>query len=97
MWTRGGEFVTANESAVVTEPLLDPVVVENGQGDRGLADSASTDEGDWGEVLSEIDNRLDQLVASEERPRWQRWGFSRHAAFECKKMGLSMAYIPDLV
>jgi len=70
MQARGRELVTANESTVVTEPLLDPVAVESGQGDRGLADSASTDGGDWGEVLGEIDYLLDQLVASEERPRW---------------------------
>ena len=59
MGTRGGELITANESAVMTEPLLDPVVVENGQGNRGLADSANTDKGDWDEVLSEIDYLLD--------------------------------------
>jgi len=50
---------TANESAVVTKPLLDPVVVENGQGDRGFADPANTDERDWGEVLGKIDYLLD--------------------------------------
>ena len=89
MWARGRELVTANESTVVTEPLLDPVVVESSQGDRSLADSASTDEGDWGEVLGEIGYLLDQPVTSEERPRWQRWGFSRHAAFKYKMMGPS--------
>jgi len=97
MRARGREFVAANESTVVTKPLLDPVVVENGQGDRSLADSASTDEGDWGEVLSEIDYLLDQLVASKERPRWQRWGFSRYAAFKCKTTGLPTVQIADLV
>ena len=45
----------------MTKPLLDPVVVENGQCDGGLADSASTNQGDWGEVLCEIDYLLDQL------------------------------------
>jgi len=97
MWARGRELVTANESTIVTEPLFDPVVMENGQGNRGLADSASTDEGDWGEVLSEIDYLLDQLVASEERPRWQRWGFSRHPIFKCKTVGPLIVYIADLV
>jgi hypothetical protein len=50
----------------MTKPLLDPVVVENGQGDGCLADSACADEGDWDKVLSEIDYLLDQLVASKE-------------------------------
>jgi hypothetical protein len=55
---------------VVAKPLLDPIVVENGQGDRRLPDSASTNQGDWNKVLGEIDYLLDQLVASEERS----WG-----------------------
>ena len=52
----------------MAKPLLDPIVVEDGQGDRRLADSASTNEGDWSEVLSEINDLLDQLVASEKGP-----------------------------
>jgi len=51
MWARGRELITVNKSTIVTKPLLDPVVVQNSQGNRGLSDSASTDEGDWGEVL----------------------------------------------
>jgi len=91
MWTRGREFVTANESTVVTEPLLDPVVVENGQGDRGLADSASTNECYWGKVLGEIDYLLDQFVASEERSWGRGWTFSRYARFRCKTTDPSLA------
>ena len=68
------------------KPLLDPIVVENGQGDGRLADSASTNEGDRNELLSEIDYLLDQLVASEESPRRQRRGFSGYATFKCKMM-----------
>ena len=61
-------MVTTNESAVVAEPLLDPIVVKNGQGDGGLSDPASTNESDWNELFCETDYLLDQLVASEERP-----------------------------
>jgi len=50
----------------MAKPLLDPVMVENGQGDRGLADTASTDESDWNKVLSKVDYLLNQLIASEE-------------------------------
>ena len=57
---------------MTTKPLLDPIVMENSQGEGGLADSASTDEGDWGKVLGETNYLLDQLVASEESPRWKR-------------------------
>jgi len=61
-------LVTTDEATIVAKPLLDPIVVEDGQGDRRLADSASTNEGDWSEVLSEINDLLDQLVASEKGP-----------------------------
>ena len=65
---RWRELVTTNESTVMAKPLLDSIVVEDGQGDGRLADSPSTDEGDWSTVLGEIDYLLDQLVASEEGP-----------------------------
>ena len=59
MSTGGGELVTADESAVMTESLLDSIVVENGQGDRGFADPTGTDESDGAKVLGEIDCLLD--------------------------------------
>ena len=58
-------MVTTDETTVVAKPLLDLIMVENGQGDRSFADSSSTNESDWNKVLSEIDYLLDQLVASE--------------------------------
>jgi len=91
MSARGRELVTPNESTVMTKPLFDPVVVENGQCDRGLADSTSTDESDWGGLLSKIDYLLDQLIASEEGPRWRRWRFSGYPRFACKMIGPSVA------
>ena len=90
-------MVATNESTVIAKPLLDPIMVENGQGDRCLANSASTDEGDWNKVLSKIDYLFDQLVASEEGSRWQRRGFSRYATFKCKTMGPSMVSVSNLV
>ena len=90
MSARGRELVAANESTVMAKPLLDPIVVENGQGDGGFANSTSTDESDWSTVLGKIDYLLDQLVASEEGPWGQRWGFSRYTRFECKMMGPSV-------
>ena len=50
----------------MTKPLLDPIVVENRQGDGRLADPASADESDRSKVLGEIDYLLDQPIASEE-------------------------------
>jgi len=77
--------------------LLDPVVVENGQGDGGLADSASTNQGDWDKPFGEIDNLVDQLVASEERSWGWGWKFSRYAGIKCKIVGTSVVEIADLV
>ena len=72
MSERGGELVTANEPAVVAETLLDAVVVEDGEGDGRLADSASTNESKWSEVFCQADELLDQLISSKEIP-WWRW------------------------
>jgi len=88
---RGGELITPNESTVMTKPLLDPVVVEDGQGNRGLTDSASTDESDRGELLGQIDYLLDQLVTAEEGPWGQGWNFSRYARFGCETNSPSVA------
>ena len=70
-------MVATDKSTVVAKPLLDPVVVENGQGNGCLPDSSGTDESDRNEILSEIDYLLDQLVASKEGPLLRRWEFSR--------------------
>ena len=50
-----GELVATDESTVVAKVLLDPIVVENGQGDGSLTNSPGTDESDWNKVLGEID------------------------------------------
>ena len=59
MATRGRELVATDEPAVVAEPLLDSIVVENGQGNGGLSNSASADESDWAKVLSKVDCIID--------------------------------------
>ena len=94
--TRGRKLVATDESTVIAEPLLDAVVVKDSQGDGGLADSASTNESNWGEILSEINYLLDQLVTSEEDPRW--WGrrFSVYARGGNKILELLVVEIADL-
>ena len=64
MRTRGRKLIAANEPTVIAKPLLDLVVVEDGQGNGGLADSTSADESDRSELLGEIDYLLDQLSHS---------------------------------
>ena len=68
MGTGGGELIATDKPTVMAKPPLDPIVVENGQGNRSLADSTSTNESDWNKLFGEIDYLLDQLVASKERP-----------------------------
>ena len=94
---RGRELIAANESTVMAKPLLNPFVMENGQGDGGLADPASTNEGDGNKVLGKIDYLLDQLVTSEEGSWGWGWRFSRYAGIKCKIMGPSVVEIADLV
>ena len=94
---RRGELVAGDEPTVVAKSVLDPVMMENSQGNGRLPDSASADESDWSEVLGETDDLLDQLVASEERPwRW-RWGFSEYARFEREMVNPLAVQIADLV
>ena len=40
----GGELVATDESTVVSEPLLDAIVVKDGQGDSRFPDPPWTDE-----------------------------------------------------
>ena len=68
MGARSRELITTDKSTVVAKPLLDSIMVENGQGDGRLANHASADESDRSKVLSETDYFLNQLVASKEGP-----------------------------
>ena len=72
MSTGGWELVTTNAPAVVTKPLLDSVVVENGQSDRGFPYPADTDESDWTKVFGKMDYLLDQLITPKTSPWWWR-------------------------
>ena len=79
---RSGELVTADEPTVVSKSSLDAIVVENGQGDGCFPNPPCSDESDWREVFCEINDLLDQFVASETGPRWRGWGFARCAEFK---------------
>ena len=83
MIARGRELVAAEEPTVLAKPLLDPIVVEDGQSDGGLPDPPCADEGDWGEVFRETNNVGNQLVASEKDPRRRGRTFSGSA--RCKR------------
>ena len=78
----GGELVTADESTVVSEPLLDAIVVKDGQGDSRFPDPTRTDESEWGEGFCEVNDHLDKLITSETGPWGRGWGFSRRDAMQ---------------
>ena len=59
MDTRGRELVAADEATVVAESLLDSTVVEDGQSNRGLPNTAGADESNWVKVFCEINCLLD--------------------------------------
>ena len=69
MSTRCRELVATDEPAVVPEPFLDPIVVEDGQGNGCFPDSPWADECDRREVFSKAKNLLDQIVATETSSR----------------------------
>jgi len=82
----GGELIATDESTIVTEPLLDAVVVQDGQNDGCFADPTSTNESNRSEALRETDDLLDQPATSKEGPRWRGWGLSRYARFKYKPL-----------
>jgi len=73
MCDRCGELIASDEPAVDAKPLLDAIVMKDGQGDGSLADPPRTDESDRSEVLRKTSNLLDQFVTSVEDPRGWWW------------------------
>ena len=73
----GRELVTADESTLVTETLLDAILMEDGESNGCFSNPPWTDESDWGEIFSEIDDLFDQLGTSETGPRPRGRGLPR--------------------
>jgi hypothetical protein len=94
---RGGELVATDEPTVVTKPLLDAIVVEDGQGDGSFPNPASADESDGSELFRETDDLFDPFVASKEDPRWGWWGFSGYAGCKYQIPDPLVAETADLV
>ena len=69
MGTGSWKLIATNESTVLAKSLLDPIVVEDGEGDGRFPDTPRTNESDWFQVFGESDDLLNQLVTSEAAPR----------------------------
>ena len=93
----GRELIAADESTVVSETLLDTIVMEDGESDGSFSNSPWTDEGNWSEVFSEIDDLLDQLATSETGPWRRRRQLSRYTRCEFKPVDSLVAKVADLV
>ena len=90
------KLVATDKSAVVAKPMFDAIGMKGSQGDGCLANAAGTDESDRNEVLCEINNLLDEIVASEKDPRRLRRRFSVYAGCRCQMIGPLVVYIADL-
>jgi hypothetical protein len=73
MGTRSREPIATDKSTVFTKVFLDPIIVEDGEGDRGFPDPPCTDEGDRVEVSSITDDIVDELVTA----KTGTWGWGR--------------------
>ena len=76
MDTRSRELIATNEPAVIAKPALDPIVVEDSEGNGCLPNAPCADESDGFEVFSEADDLFDQFVASKTGPGWRGRRFS---------------------
>ena len=92
-----GELVAADESTIVSETLLDAIVVEDGQSDGCFPDSPRTNESERSDAFRKVNNLLYQLVASEAGPRWRGRRFTRYARYRYKTLDSSIVEIADLV
>ena len=73
MIPRGRELIATNKSAILAKTQFDPIVVESNQSYGRFPNSPSANQSNWGEAFCEVNNLLNQLVASEEVPwRWRR-------------------------
>ena len=68
MDTRSRELITTDKSPVIAKPALDPIVVEDSEGNGCLPNAPCADESDGFEVFSESDDLFDQFVASKTSP-----------------------------
>ena len=94
---RGLELIATDEPTVVSKPLFDAIVVEDGQGDRRLPDPPWTDESHWSQLFCETNDLLDQVIASKECS-WRRRGrFSNDARSQCKLPGSFVDGAADLI
>ena len=58
MGTRRWELVTTNESTIITKPLLDAIVMEDGKGDGSLPNATWSDESEGVEIVCKVNDPL---------------------------------------
>ena len=72
-------------------------MVEDSESDGGFPNPPWTNESDWGEVVSETDNLLDQFVTPKTAPCW--WGRELTGCAICiyEVLGASVVEVTGLV
>ena len=73
-------MIATDESTVAAKPVFNAIVVEDGESDRCFPDPTWTDESNWNEMLRVTDDLPNQLVTSEEDPRWRGRIFSGYTS-----------------
>ena len=76
MRVRRWELVATDESTVVTEPVLDPIVVEDLECDRSFPNPTCTEESDGFEIFCKTNDGLNYVITSETGPGWRRRQFT---------------------
>ena len=90
MSARGGKLVATYKSTIISEPLLDAIVMEDGQGNGCFPDPPWTDESDRGEIFYEVDGELDQVITSETGSGPRGWDLSGRVRFGLKMLDSSV-------
>jgi hypothetical protein len=73
---RSRKLIAADKPSVIAKSIFDPIVVEDGEGDRCFPNPPCTDESDGFEVFDESNNLLDQLLTPETAPQGRRRRFT---------------------
>ena len=91
------ELVAADESTLVTETLLDAILMKDGESNGCFSDPPWTDESDWSEIFSEIDDLLDQLGTSETGSWRRRRRFPKCTRYIYQAVDSLVVEVADLV
>ena len=83
-------MITTNESAVITKPVFDAVVVKDSEGNGCFSNPPRADQSHGSEVFCETDYFVNKVVSSETGPRRRRRKFPKSDWFKSKGSKLTV-------